>query len=197
MTVFWDIAPCSLVEVYGWFGGAYCLHHQVYHRPDDGGNKHLWNVGKLLPDYTVQHPRRVNFIFEYCRHVVKYTYLFCLLIKKWRTRRCKWTSEWMSDGVENLHEEIVSLIILLCVYEVWRKNFTFKWEVISSFCFILSFYPSTEKLLSLCRVFMYQKKGSLHLHPGNLRPSKIVMELYDRSALKINCSLFRTLSSFE
>jgi hypothetical protein len=25
---------------------------------DDGGSKHLWNVGKLLPDYTAQQPRR-------------------------------------------------------------------------------------------------------------------------------------------
>jgi hypothetical protein len=28
------------------------------HRPDDGGSKHLWNVGKLLPDNTAQQPRR-------------------------------------------------------------------------------------------------------------------------------------------
>jgi hypothetical protein len=28
MTVFWDIAPCCLVEVYRRFRGAYCLHHQ-------------------------------------------------------------------------------------------------------------------------------------------------------------------------
>jgi hypothetical protein len=29
------------------------LHDQVeIHRPDDGGNKHLWNIHKLLPDYT-------------------------------------------------------------------------------------------------------------------------------------------------
>jgi hypothetical protein len=28
MTVFWDVAPCSLVEVYRRFRGAYCLHHQ-------------------------------------------------------------------------------------------------------------------------------------------------------------------------
>jgi hypothetical protein len=27
-------------------------------RPDDGGSKHLWNVGKLLLDNTAQHPRR-------------------------------------------------------------------------------------------------------------------------------------------
>jgi hypothetical protein len=26
--------------------------------PDDGGSKHLWNVGQFLPDYTAQHPRR-------------------------------------------------------------------------------------------------------------------------------------------
>jgi hypothetical protein len=28
------------------------------HRPDDGCSKYLWNVGKLLPDYTPQQPRR-------------------------------------------------------------------------------------------------------------------------------------------
>jgi hypothetical protein len=28
------------------------------HRPDDGGSKHVCNVGKLLPDYTAQQPRR-------------------------------------------------------------------------------------------------------------------------------------------
>jgi hypothetical protein len=27
-------------------------------RPDDGGSKDLWNVGKLLPDYTALQPRR-------------------------------------------------------------------------------------------------------------------------------------------
>jgi hypothetical protein len=30
----------------------------VTHRPDDGGSKYLWNVGKLLPDYTPLQPRR-------------------------------------------------------------------------------------------------------------------------------------------
>jgi hypothetical protein len=41
ITVFQVVAPCSLS-----------------HRPDDGGSKHLRNVGKLLPDYTAQQPRR-------------------------------------------------------------------------------------------------------------------------------------------
>jgi hypothetical protein len=49
IAVFWVVAPCSLVE------------------PDDGGSKDLWNVGKLLPDYTVLQPRRqqseLNYIF--------------------------------------------------------------------------------------------------------------------------------------
>jgi hypothetical protein len=26
--------------------------------PDDGGSKDLWNVGKILPDYMAQQPRR-------------------------------------------------------------------------------------------------------------------------------------------
>jgi hypothetical protein len=34
MTAFWDILPCSLVEVDLRFRGAYCL-------PDDGGSMHL------------------------------------------------------------------------------------------------------------------------------------------------------------
>jgi hypothetical protein len=36
--LFWDVAPCSLVEIDQCFRGAYCLHHQGY--------------------YTVQHPRK-------------------------------------------------------------------------------------------------------------------------------------------
>jgi hypothetical protein len=28
------------------------------HCPDDGGNNHLWNVGKLVPDYTAQQSRK-------------------------------------------------------------------------------------------------------------------------------------------
>jgi hypothetical protein len=51
--VFWDVAACSLVEIYRRFRGAYFLH-----RPDDGGSKHLWNVGLFLPDCLAQHPRR-------------------------------------------------------------------------------------------------------------------------------------------
>jgi hypothetical protein len=34
MTVFWDVAACSLVEIGQRFKGACCLHHQGDHRPD-------------------------------------------------------------------------------------------------------------------------------------------------------------------
>jgi hypothetical protein len=54
MAVLWVVAQCSLIEIYRRFRGAYFLHH----RPDDGGSKELWNVGKLLPDYTTQQQRR-------------------------------------------------------------------------------------------------------------------------------------------
>jgi hypothetical protein len=60
-TVFWDVAPCSLIEVYRRFRGAYCL---LMHRPDDGGSMHLWNVLQLLRDYTAQYPKRLRVIFN-------------------------------------------------------------------------------------------------------------------------------------
>jgi hypothetical protein len=34
------------------------------HCPDDGGSKHLWNVGKLLPDCKAQHPRRQSSLYS-------------------------------------------------------------------------------------------------------------------------------------
>jgi hypothetical protein len=66
MAVFWLVAPCSLVEVYQRFRGpSCCLHHQ-------GDRKDLWNVGKLLLDYTVLQPRRQpsRCGFSYESHVV-------------------------------------------------------------------------------------------------------------------------------
>jgi hypothetical protein len=38
MAVFWDVAPCSLVEVYRRFSGACCDDND---RPYYGGSKHL------------------------------------------------------------------------------------------------------------------------------------------------------------
>jgi hypothetical protein len=42
MTVFWDVVPCSLVEVYQCFRGAYYLHQgDETNCPDNGGGKYL------------------------------------------------------------------------------------------------------------------------------------------------------------
>jgi hypothetical protein len=43
MTVFWIVAPCSLIEVYRPFRGACCLHH--------------------LEDRTAQQPRRQSSLY--------------------------------------------------------------------------------------------------------------------------------------
>jgi hypothetical protein len=40
IATFWDVVPCSLLGVDQQFRGAYCLHHQGIHRPDDGGSMH-------------------------------------------------------------------------------------------------------------------------------------------------------------
>jgi hypothetical protein len=53
MAVFWRDEPCSLVEIYRRFRGAYCLHHQG----DEYRSKHLWNVGQFLLDNTAHHAR--------------------------------------------------------------------------------------------------------------------------------------------
>jgi hypothetical protein len=52
MTIFWDVASYSLVEMDRRFRGA------QGDGPDDGGSKHPRNVDQLLRDYTTQHPRR-------------------------------------------------------------------------------------------------------------------------------------------
>jgi hypothetical protein len=39
MAVFWDVAPCGLVDIDRRFRGAYCLHH----------HHHLDNAGQLPP----------------------------------------------------------------------------------------------------------------------------------------------------
>jgi hypothetical protein len=49
MIVFWDTAPCSLVEIDRRFRDAYCLHH----RPDDEGNKHLYEIHGAISQMTV------------------------------------------------------------------------------------------------------------------------------------------------
>jgi hypothetical protein len=56
ITVFWDITLWSIVLEDRCFRGSYYLHH----RPDDGGSRHIWNVGLLQRGYTTRHPRRLS-----------------------------------------------------------------------------------------------------------------------------------------
>jgi hypothetical protein len=58
MKAFWDIAPCSLVEVDLRFRGAYCLHHQG----DGGGARETsgcFNEGlrNYIPEECILHTR--------------------------------------------------------------------------------------------------------------------------------------------
>jgi hypothetical protein len=69
-TTFWDVTPCSLVEIFLRFGGTYCLHRQgrkvsqtsnklacyLLHAcfafdDEDKGSALLGEVGVFLPDY--------------------------------------------------------------------------------------------------------------------------------------------------
>jgi hypothetical protein len=47
------------VEVNRGFRGAYCLHYRS-RRPDDGGSKHVWNIGLLLAGCITQYLRRLS-----------------------------------------------------------------------------------------------------------------------------------------
>jgi hypothetical protein len=59
VAVFWDVAQCSLAHIDRRSRGTYCLHHQG-DDDDDGGSKFLWNVGRYLPNYKVQHPTNIH-----------------------------------------------------------------------------------------------------------------------------------------
>jgi hypothetical protein len=66
--VFWVVALCNLVEFTDVLEAlAVSIIRAMSNRPDDGGSKHLSNVGKLLPDYTAQQPRRQSSSFSILR----------------------------------------------------------------------------------------------------------------------------------
>jgi hypothetical protein len=59
-TIFWDVAPCSPVEVHRLSEVCTVSIVRVMNDgPDDGGNTHLWNVGPLQWDYKALQPRRL------------------------------------------------------------------------------------------------------------------------------------------
>jgi hypothetical protein len=75
VSVPWNVAPCTLVEIYRLLRGAYCLHHHHHHhRHYDGVSKKLWSICKVLCDYTAPTGQKtVIFIFVVVRiwsHIV-------------------------------------------------------------------------------------------------------------------------------
>jgi hypothetical protein len=52
MAVFWDVTPCSLIEIDRRFRGACYLHHQGY------------IVARFLPNYAAQHSRRRQYSYS-------------------------------------------------------------------------------------------------------------------------------------
>jgi hypothetical protein len=69
-TIFWGIAPYSLVEADRRFRGTYCLPHQG----GDGDSTYLWNVALLQRIYTALYPRRLYSSFlSYLRLVYLWT----------------------------------------------------------------------------------------------------------------------------
>jgi hypothetical protein len=77
MTVFWDVAPCSLVKVERRFRGAYCSIIRAFLRklspspsfPEDIGKMFLRNAGNHLQDYTASQIRRLQSTFSTPRAV--------------------------------------------------------------------------------------------------------------------------------
>jgi hypothetical protein len=60
-----------LWEIWGSHGG------EEDDRPDDGGSKHLWNVGKLTPDHTAQQPRRQLSYIRSCENYKSHVETVC------------------------------------------------------------------------------------------------------------------------
>lgn len=60
VTVVWDAAPCSQVDIAWCFGGVYCLHRQDYSSPDDGSCKLFWYVDRCRRTGRYSHYHEVK-----------------------------------------------------------------------------------------------------------------------------------------
>jgi hypothetical protein len=68
--VFWDVTPCSLIEIYRHFKGTCCLyHHSRRVHTEDAGRTFVRNICKPLPDYITSHSRTPQSMYEYLIHV--------------------------------------------------------------------------------------------------------------------------------
>jgi hypothetical protein len=66
--IFWDVAPCSQVDVVRRFRGAYCLHHRPYDessmRSKTSVNINLTTGRYISEDSELHARRRENLIFH-------------------------------------------------------------------------------------------------------------------------------------
>jgi hypothetical protein len=79
IAVFWDVAHCSLVEIYWCFRSDYCLHRQG---DDVGGSKGVWNVRSTatkLHGATSQKTDSFIFVDFKSSNVTKHT---CVMFNK-------------------------------------------------------------------------------------------------------------------
>jgi hypothetical protein len=66
MAVFWDVAPCSLVEIDWHFRGAYCLHNQ--------GDAYSEGTSETSVNFNEATPRNIPEDYHYLYLLVSYDY---------------------------------------------------------------------------------------------------------------------------
>jgi hypothetical protein len=108
-------------------------------RPDDGGSKNFWNVGKNLLDYMSQHPRRQsssNATSWNCHYLVIFEYSFFWW--PWRaTLGYGFLARWFDTVSSNAHQSLCSetfhpssyppLIFSLLSYNLSSSSNNFLW----------------------------------------------------------------------
>jgi hypothetical protein len=143
MTVFWDVAPCSLVEFYRRFRGACCLQY----RPDDGGSKHIWNVGKRLPDYAAQQPRRQpSSYLPPWEHKISLSEKILFMLFRFTC---------IPPSVYSVRRiEILDLMFFIKLVHSFLSSFRYLSFTSFLFHLFLSLLPSLHSSYSLCLIFL-------------------------------------------
>jgi hypothetical protein len=110
MTVFWDVAPCSLIKVYRRFKCACCLHHQGDSLSETPANFYRTSRRNIPEDSHFHTRRRENLESHRFRK-----YLIVILKVKLRTKNVNWIASEASEAkaiskVSIYIEEMMSLL---------------------------------------------------------------------------------------